>query len=126
MVCIPGPGVPSKDGEHVRDEARVLCVAMTRATNELIMTYDVPSTLMEKLEKAMGVLGYRLKIRYGRRENDNEVNGLSAGSLSVLLGLVSHTTWLTKSLTSPNPFGLPRSVMNSIPIAGASLAGWGT
>lgn len=56
LVCIPGLGVPSKEEEQLQDEARLLYVAMTRATNELIMTYDTPSTITEKLGKAMQVL----------------------------------------------------------------------
>lgn len=56
MVCIPGLGVPFKEEDQLQDEARLLYVAMTRATNELIMTYDATSTITEKLGKAMGVL----------------------------------------------------------------------
>jgi superfamily I DNA/RNA helicase len=56
LVCIPGLGMPSKEEEQLQDEARILYVAMTRATNELIMTYDGASMISERLEKAMGVL----------------------------------------------------------------------
>lgn len=56
LVCIPGLGAKAKEDEQLQDEARLLYVAMTRATNELIMTYDGSSTITERLEKAMGVL----------------------------------------------------------------------
>jgi superfamily I DNA/RNA helicase len=56
LACIPGLGVPAKEDEPLQDEARLLYVAMTRATTELIMTYDGSSTIAERLEKAMGVL----------------------------------------------------------------------
>lgn len=56
LVCIPGLGAPSKEEEPLHEEARLLYVAMTRATQELIMTYGDDSLFAEKMEKAMGVL----------------------------------------------------------------------
>jgi superfamily I DNA/RNA helicase len=56
LVCIPAIGAPSKDGDDVRDEARLLYVAMTRATHELVMTHGEESVFAEKMGKAMGVL----------------------------------------------------------------------
>lgn len=56
MVCIPAIGAPLKKEEDVQDEARLLYVAMTRATHELIMTHGDGSLLAEKMQKAMGVL----------------------------------------------------------------------
>jgi superfamily I DNA/RNA helicase len=56
LVCIPGIGAPSRDGEAIQDEARLLYVAMTRATSELVMTHSDTSPLSEKMETAMGAL----------------------------------------------------------------------
>lgn len=56
MVCIPAIGAPAKDEVDVQDEARLLYVAMTRATQELVMTHGTESLLAEKMQKAMGVL----------------------------------------------------------------------
>jgi len=56
LVCIPGIGMSSNEGENVQDEARLLYVAMTRATDELVMTYGKASLLAEKMQAAMGVL----------------------------------------------------------------------
>jgi superfamily I DNA/RNA helicase len=56
FVCIPGVGAPGKDDEDVQDEARLLYVAMTRATTELVMTHSDESPLAEKMSRAMGVL----------------------------------------------------------------------
>ena len=56
FVCIPGVGAPGKDDEDVQDEARLLYVAMTRATSELVMTHGDESPLAEKMTRAMGVL----------------------------------------------------------------------
>lgn len=55
-VGIPAVGAPAKDAEDSRDEARLLYVAMTRATHELVMTYGETSTFAGKLEKAMEML----------------------------------------------------------------------
>jgi superfamily I DNA/RNA helicase len=55
LVCLPAIGT-SDDKEHVlEDEARLLYVAMTRATQELVMTHHEESVLGEKVRKAMGV-----------------------------------------------------------------------
>ena len=56
LVCIPGIGAPGKHDEDPADEARLLYVAMTRATGELVMTHSGTSLLAEKMTKAMGVL----------------------------------------------------------------------
>ncbi|TCS35165.1 UvrD-like helicase family protein [Paucimonas lemoignei] len=56
MVGIPAIGAPSKEDDDAQEEARLLYVAMTRATQELVMTYGETSLLGEKMQKAMGVL----------------------------------------------------------------------
>jgi hypothetical protein len=56
LVCIPAIGAPTKEEEDLQDEARLLYVAMTRATQELVMTHGEASVLGEKMGKAMGVL----------------------------------------------------------------------
>lgn len=56
LVCIPGIGAPSKEQGELQDEARLLYVAMTRATHELVMTHGDTSVLAERMQKAMGVL----------------------------------------------------------------------
>lgn len=56
LVCIPAVGAPSGDEQDMKDEARLLYVAMTRATRELVMTHGSDSLFSEKMEKAMGVL----------------------------------------------------------------------
>jgi len=53
FVCIPGIGAPSRDDEAIQDEARLLYVAMTRATSELIMTHSDASPLSDKMAAAM-------------------------------------------------------------------------
>lgn len=55
-MCIPGIGAPAKEEEDLQDEARLIYVAMTRATQELVMTHGETSLLAEKMNKAMGVL----------------------------------------------------------------------
>ena len=55
FVCIPGIGELAKD-DDLQDEARLLYVAMTRATHELVMTHGEASVLAEKLERAMATL----------------------------------------------------------------------
>lgn len=56
LVCIPSIGAPTKEEEDLQDEARLIYVAMTRATQELVMTHGEASVLAEKMGKAMGVL----------------------------------------------------------------------
>lgn len=56
LVCIPGIGEPSKEDEEIGDEARLLYVAMTRATHELVMTHSETSLLSDKMTGAMRVL----------------------------------------------------------------------
>lgn len=58
MVCIPGIGTHLKDGDDLQDEARLIYVAMTRATHELVMTHGETSMLAEKMQRAMGVLSF--------------------------------------------------------------------
>jgi len=55
MVCIPAMGA-LKDEESLKDEAQLLYVAMTRATQELVMTHHGESVLSENMRKAIGVL----------------------------------------------------------------------
>jgi len=56
LVCIPGIGVAPGEEEDVQDEARLLYVAMTRATHELVMTHSESSSLSEKMQGAMEML----------------------------------------------------------------------
>jgi superfamily I DNA/RNA helicase len=56
MVCIPGLGSGTKAEDDVQDEARLIYVAMTRATHELIMTHGEPTLFIEKMQKAMQTL----------------------------------------------------------------------
>jgi hypothetical protein len=56
LVCIPGIGIPSKTEGDAQDEARLLYVAMTRATHELVMTYGEDIPIVQKVRKAMEVL----------------------------------------------------------------------
>ena len=53
LVAIPGIGMmPDKDVD-VEDEARLLYVAMTRATSKLVMSCDRDSVFSEKLSTAI-------------------------------------------------------------------------
>ncbi len=56
LVCIRGIDAPAKEEEDLQDEARLIYVAMTRATQVLVMTHGDASVLGEKMKKAMGVL----------------------------------------------------------------------
>lgn len=56
LVGIPGLGAALKDDELPEDEARLLYVAMTRATHELVMTCAGETTHTTRLKKAMTVL----------------------------------------------------------------------
>ncbi|MGJ7916966.1 DEAD/DEAH box helicase [Massilia sp. LXY-6] len=56
LVCIPGIGAEAGKDLDLQDEARLLYVAMTRATHELVMTQSDSSSLSVKMERAMGVL----------------------------------------------------------------------
>jgi superfamily I DNA/RNA helicase len=56
LVCIPGVGAGLKDNDDIQEEARLLYVAMTRATHELVMTHGEASLLTEKMSIAMNVL----------------------------------------------------------------------
>lgn len=56
LVLIPGLGAPAKEDNTVQDEARLLYVAMTRATHELVMTHGEGALLAQKMQTAMQVL----------------------------------------------------------------------
>ena len=56
LVGIPGLGAELKEEDIVEDEARLLYVAMTRATHELVMTCDAVTAHTDKLKRAMTVL----------------------------------------------------------------------
>jgi len=56
LVGIPGLGAELKEEDIVEDEARLLYVAMTRATHELVMTCDGITPHTAKLQRAMTVL----------------------------------------------------------------------
>lgn len=56
LVCIPAIGAASKHDGEPEEEARLLYVAMTRATQELVMTYGEESLFSEKMQKAMTTL----------------------------------------------------------------------
>jgi superfamily I DNA/RNA helicase len=56
LVCIPAISAPSKKKDDLQDEARLLYVAMTRATQELVMTHGEESFFGDKMQRAMGVL----------------------------------------------------------------------
>lgn len=53
LVAIPGVGLMPNTDAAVEDEARLLYVAMTRATSKLIMSYDRESAFSEKLQGAI-------------------------------------------------------------------------
>jgi superfamily I DNA/RNA helicase len=54
LVCIPATGMVHRNDEAPEDEARLLYVAMTRATRQLVMTYGKDSRLVEKLREVAG------------------------------------------------------------------------
>jgi hypothetical protein len=56
LVCIPAVGANMKEEELLEDEARLLYVAMTRATDALLMTHREDSTLAKKMQAAMEML----------------------------------------------------------------------
>jgi superfamily I DNA/RNA helicase len=56
VVCIPGIGLPSHKDSSEEEQARLLYVAMTRATHELIMTHGAQSKFADKVREAMGTL----------------------------------------------------------------------
>ncbi len=60
LVGIPAVGAAvgaaADGGDTVQDEARLLYVAMTRATHQLVMTHGEHSVLIEKMQRAMGLL----------------------------------------------------------------------
>lgn len=54
FVVIPGVGMMPEPDANVEDEARLLYVAMTRATTRLVMTCDRESVFTRKIEAAIG------------------------------------------------------------------------
>ncbi len=54
LVLIPGLGEMPKKGEAEADEARLLYVAMTRAIDRLVMTYQVHSDFTRRVQEAIG------------------------------------------------------------------------
>jgi superfamily I DNA/RNA helicase len=56
FVGIAGLGLTPTNEGSLEEEARLLYVGMTRATNELIMTYSGDSVYSERMQKAMNVL----------------------------------------------------------------------
>jgi len=54
LVCIPSVGVIHGKVDNEKDEEKLLYVAMTRAMDELVMTYREDSPLVGKLQKVMG------------------------------------------------------------------------
>jgi superfamily I DNA/RNA helicase len=50
LVCMPAIGGPAGEEQVLEDEARLLYVVMTRATQELVMTRHEESVLGEKKE----------------------------------------------------------------------------
>ena len=61
-VCIPAVGAQMKRDELIEDEARLLYVAMTRATEALVMTHRDEGALVQKMKVAMRVLEGGLEI----------------------------------------------------------------
>jgi hypothetical protein len=56
LVCIPATGMPHRYEESVEEEARLLYVAMTRATRQLVMTCGETSKFAGKLKEAIARL----------------------------------------------------------------------
>ena len=54
LVLIPGLGEMPKKGEAEADEARLLYVAMTRAIDRLVMTYQEHSDFTKRVQEAIG------------------------------------------------------------------------
>lgn len=54
LVLIPGLGEMPKKGEAEADEARLLYVAMTRAIDRLVMTYEEHSDFTRRVQEAIG------------------------------------------------------------------------
>jgi hypothetical protein len=55
-VCIPAIGANMKPDELLEDEARLIYVAMTRATQALLMTHREDTVLVTKMQTAMQTL----------------------------------------------------------------------
>lgn len=64
LVLIPGLGEMPKKGEAEADEARLLYVAMTRAIDRLVMTYQVHSDFTKRVQEAIG--GVREGLKYSK------------------------------------------------------------
>ncbi|WP_349605144.1 3'-5' exonuclease [Cupriavidus sp. DF5525] len=56
LVCIPATGMPHKHDEAEENEARLMYVAMTRATRQLVMTFGLESRFAGRLRDAVGRL----------------------------------------------------------------------
>ena len=56
VVGIPGIGAHFAHSEEPADEAKLLYVAMTRATHELLMTYAAETLIASKVKQAMKTL----------------------------------------------------------------------
>ncbi|MEK7320194.1 MAG: 3'-5' exonuclease [Pseudomonadota bacterium] len=56
LVCIPAIGAPHKKNESTEEEARLLYVAMTRATRQLVMTHGSDSQFSSRLRDALNAL----------------------------------------------------------------------
>ncbi|SOZ14435.1 conserved hypothetical protein [Cupriavidus taiwanensis] len=56
LVCIPAIGMPHKHDEAEEDEARLVYVAMTRATRQLVLTHGATSRFAGKLRDAVARL----------------------------------------------------------------------
>ncbi|MCQ4286371.1 NERD domain-containing protein [Pseudomonas stutzeri] len=54
LVLVPGLGEMPKKGEAEADEARLLYVAMTRAIDRLVMTYQAHSDFTKRVQEAIG------------------------------------------------------------------------
>jgi superfamily I DNA/RNA helicase len=57
VVLIPGIGYLPDQRNRVEEEARLLYVAMTRAIDQLVMTYHQPSEVVKRVERALGNVG---------------------------------------------------------------------
>lgn len=53
VVAIPGLGYMPKDGEDEGEETRLLYVGLTRAVDELVLTYHKPTIFVERLREAV-------------------------------------------------------------------------
>jgi len=56
LICIPGIGAECATSTSAQDEARLIYVAMTRATDRLIMAHSVDSVISDKLNRDLAQL----------------------------------------------------------------------